>query len=94
MQRSYAVYWNEGDGGRSAGRLELEQAYVQLAGRAAAGVRSLVRIRYVDIAAVIYAEGRLQIERPAEPPLIVGSVDGPGALREVADRLQNARSPA
>ena len=93
MQRSYAVYWNEGSGARYAGRLDLEPGYALLAGRAADGARRLFRIVFADIASVRYGSGRIHVERRAQSALEIGSLDGPGALYEVADRLQASLSP-
>lgn len=94
MQRSYAVYWNEGSGARYAGRLDLEPGYALLVGRAAHGARRLFRIFFSDIASVQYGSGRIRVERRAEPTLEIGSVDAPGTLYEVADRLRASVSPA
>ena len=93
MQRSYAVYWNEGAGVRYAGRLDLEPGSALLAGRAPHGTRRLFRILFADIASVHYGGGRIRVERPAHPTLEIGSVDAPGALREAADRLLASLSP-
>jgi hypothetical protein len=94
MDSSYAVYWNEGAGARFAGRLDLEPGCAQLAGRTARGGRTLVRVLFGDITSVWYGRGRLHVERRAEPALEIGSVDGPGALHELADRLRAAALPA
>jgi hypothetical protein len=94
MQQSYAVYWNEGNGARYAGRLDLEPGYALLAGRARHGARRLLRVFFADIASIQYASGRIRVERRAEPTLEIGSVDAPGALYEMADRLQASLSPA
>jgi hypothetical protein len=88
--QSYAVYWNEGSGARFAGRLDMEPGYAQLAGHTAQGGRTLLRVLFGEIVDVRYGKGRLRVERHARPPLEVGSVDGPSALHELADRLQAA----
>ena len=93
MQSSYAVYWNEGTGARHAGRFDLEAGYAQLVGHTGHGTRKLVAIRFADIASVRYRSGRLSVERRAQPPLEIGSVDAPGALHELAVRLQTAALP-
>jgi hypothetical protein len=93
MQSSYAVYWNEGGGARHAGRFDLEASYAQLVGHTGHGTRRLVRILFTDIASVWYGSGRLRVERHAQPSLEIGSVDAPGALHELADRLQAAALP-
>ena len=94
MQRSYAVYWNEAGGRRYAGRLELEPGYAQFAGGSRHGARRLFRIYFDDLEAVHCRGGRLRIARRSEPELVVGSVDGPGTLHEVADRLRASLLPS
>jgi hypothetical protein len=93
MQSSYAVYWNEGSGLRHAGRFDFEPGYAQLVGHTGQGTRKLLRILFADIASVQYGSGRLRVERRAQPPVEIGSVDRPGALHELADRLQAAALP-
>ena len=93
MQSSYAVYWNEGDGLRHAGRFDLAPGYAELVGQARQGTRELVRILFADIVSVRYRSGRVRVKRRAQPPLEIGSVDAPGALHELADRLQAAALP-
>jgi len=84
---SYAVYWNEGAGPRYAGRVEMRSTCAELSGGAGYGRRSLQRIFFDEIAAVAFANGRLLIGRRGGSQLEIGSVDGPGALRELAERL-------
>jgi hypothetical protein len=93
MQSSYAVYWNEGEGLRHAGRFELERDHARLVGRSRNGTSRLVRILFGEIVSVRYGYGRLRVERRAEPALEIGSVDRPGALRELAERLRVAAFP-
>jgi hypothetical protein len=93
MQSSYAVYWNEGSGVRHAGRFDLEPGYGQLVGQAKNGTRTRIRVLFADIASVRYRSGRLSVERREQPALEIGSVDGPGALHELADRLRAAALP-
>ena len=93
MQSSYAVYWNEGTGERHAGRFDLEAAAARLVGHTAHGTCKVVAIRFADIESVRYRNGRLSVERRAQPPLEIGSVDAPGALHELAVRLQTVALP-
>jgi hypothetical protein len=93
MQRSYAVYWNEGNGARYAGRLDFDTDHAELAGRAVRGARRLFEIVFADVAAVSYRSGCLRLTRSGQPDLEIGSVDGPGTLRELAERFQAAVSP-
>jgi hypothetical protein len=87
---TYAVYWNESGGPRYAGRIRLCPSFVELAGTAAGGRRSLARILFGELASTCYERGRLRLERRGGTQLEIGSVDSPGALREAADRLSAA----
>jgi hypothetical protein len=84
---SYAIYWNEGEvPPRYAGRLELSDSSVELSG-SALGRRVIDSVPFSDIAAVRLSAGNLQIKRRDGAGLDIGSVDGPGSLRELADCL-------
>ncbi|MDX6483944.1 MAG: hypothetical protein QOE95_1715 [Gaiellaceae bacterium] len=84
---SYAVYWYEGElGPRYAGRLDLGEAALELSG-SALGHRFLDSIAFQDIASVRLSSRRLRIARRGGAELDIGSVDGPGSLRELAGRL-------
>ena len=84
---SYAVYWYEGElGPRYAGRLELSGSSAELSG-SALGHRFLDSISFKDIASVRLSAGRLRISRRDGGEFDIGSVDGPGSLRELAERL-------
>jgi hypothetical protein len=84
---SYAIYWYVSElAPRYAGRLELTESSVELSG-SALGNRFLASIAFEDIASVRLSAGRLRIRRRGGAALELGSVDGPGSLREVAERL-------
>jgi hypothetical protein len=85
---TYAVYWNELDGARFAGRLSLGSGFAELDGGAGDGRHTQRLIAFDDIASVRYARGLLHVWRRSGPPLRLGSVDRPGALRELAELLQ------
>ena len=87
---TYAVYWSESGGPRYAGRIRFGPSFVELAGTAAGGRRSLARIPFGELASTCYEQGRLSLERRRGTRLEIGSVDSPGALREAADRLSAA----
>ena len=91
--QTYAVYWNEIDGARFAGRISLAASSAELEGGASDGRRTRQRIVFDDIASVRYERGRLHVWRRSGAPLRLGSVDRPGALRELGERLQS-RLPA
>jgi hypothetical protein len=86
--QTYAVYWNDLDGVRFAGRISLGSAFAELEGGARDGRRTQRRIGFDEIASVRYSRGRLHVWRRCGAPLRFGSVDRPGALRELGERLQ------
>ncbi len=86
--QSYAVYWNEADGTRFAGRISLGATFADLEGTGE-GRRIRRRIGFKEIASVRYQRGRLHLWRRNAGPLRLGSVDRPGALRELGERLQS-----
>jgi hypothetical protein len=84
---SYAVYWQEGQlGPRYAGRLELGQSTVELSGSAPAG-RFVDSISFQDIMSVRFSARILRVCCRDGTVLDVGSVDGPGSMRELVDSL-------
>lgn len=84
---SYAIYWYEGTlGPRYAGRVELTDSSMEFSG-STFDHRILESIAFDDIASVRLSAGRLQISRRGGPALELGSVDGPGSLRELAERV-------
>jgi len=85
---TYAVYWSEQDGTRFAGRMSLSATAAELEGGAGDGRWTGLRLRFDEIAGVRYQRGLLHVWRRSAAPLRLGSVDRPGALRELADRLQ------
>ena len=87
---SYAVYWNEGElGPRYAGRAELTDSSMKLSG-STFDHRLLDSVAFDDIESVRLSGGRLQVSRRKGAALELGSVDGPGSLRELAERLASA----
>ncbi len=84
---SYAIYWHEGElGPRYVGRLEFGDSSVELSGSAQAD-RSLLSLPFECIASVGLTGRTMRIARREGAELSIGSVDGPGSLREVAGRL-------
>jgi hypothetical protein len=86
---TYAVYWKELDGARFAGRISLGGGFAELEGGAGDGRHMRRRIRFDEIASVRYTRGCLHVWRRCGAPLRFGSVDRPGALRELAERIQS-----
>jgi hypothetical protein len=85
---SYAMTWFVTDGPRRAGRIELQADGVELT--ASAPRVPSERIAFPEIAGVVVARQLLQLRRVAGPDVWIGSVDTPGALRELADRVSAA----
>ena len=88
MNQSYAVSWN-GIEGRCAGRLDVGDRAATLVG-ATRGTRCDETIAFDEIGSVRLERGRLHVDRRAGGALWIASLDGPGALREIADRLAAA----
>jgi hypothetical protein len=86
--QTYAVYWTELDGARFSGRISLGASFAELDGGAGDGRRTKRRIRFDEIASVRYERGLLHVWRRSGAPMRFGSVDRPGALGELGERLQ------
>jgi hypothetical protein len=85
-RRTYAVCWNEGDGPRHAGKLEVGPLHVLLSGNGA----GRVAVPLDELASVDYAAGELTLGRRRGASIRIGSLDAPGTLRELADVLAQA----
>ena len=85
-RRTYAVWWNEENGPRHAGKLEVGILHVLLSGNG--GGR--VAVPLDEIASVDYAAGELTLGRRWGAAIRIGSLDAPGTLRELADVLAQA----
>jgi len=84
MRRStYAIWWNEEDGPRTVGKLEIGRLHALFAGN---GSRRLA-IPRDQITGVEYRRGEVRIDRQGGPSVHVGSLDAPGALLEVVHSL-------
>ena len=82
------MFWWVGDGPRRAGRVEVGDDSVAL--RATTPGAHVERIGFRDLARVLLERGLLHIERRSQPAVHIGSLDTPGALRELADVLSGA----
>jgi hypothetical protein len=82
-QKTYAVWWQEPDGLRHAGKLELGSVELALSGNGSG--RTVVPLD--EIVSVDYRRGELHIERRSGPELLVGNLDGLGALLELSEAL-------
>jgi hypothetical protein len=82
---SYAMFWWFDDGARRAGRIELGDGFVSLS--ATTPAPGTDRIGFRELAGILLDRGLLHLERGGKPTIHIGSLDTPGALRELADRL-------
>jgi hypothetical protein len=80
--RTYAMSWQLDGGAREAGRVEVTEHGIDFD-----SPRHAERIRFAELTVIRLAHGVLRLERHSKPALIVASLDGPGALRELADRV-------
>ena len=93
-EQTYAAYWNDGpEGPRYAGRIVLGPAFAELSGGSPDGRRLLRRLFFDEIASVRYEHGFVLVRRRKGAALQIGSVDKPGALLELAQRLQAGVAP-
>ena len=88
-KRSYAIWWNEGDGPRHAGKLELGVLHLLFSGNGA----GRLAVPIDEVAEVDYAGGELTIRRRRAAAIRIGSLDAFGVLREVTDALTVMSSP-
>ena len=84
---SYAMFWWMEGGARRAGRIELGDDFVSLSATTPDPAEE--RVRFRDLAAVLLDRGLLHLDRGGMPSIHIGSLDTPGALRELADRLSD-----
>jgi hypothetical protein len=83
-RRSYAIWWNEGDGQRHAGKLEVGKLHLLLSGNGA----GRVAVPLDEIGTIDHARGEVVLRRRCGgEPIRIGSLDAPGALRELASLL-------
>ncbi len=82
-QKTYAVWWQEPDGTRHAGKLQLGNLHLLLSGNGS----GRVAIPRDQIVAVNYRRGELHIQRSGAAELHIGNLDGPGALLELREAL-------
>ena len=82
-QKTYAVWWQEPDGPRHAGKLQLGDLHLLLSGNGS----GRIALPLDQIVSVNYRRGELHIERNGAPELHIGNLDGPGALLELSESL-------
>ncbi len=89
---SYAMFWTIGEGPRVVGRVELDGDSVALS--ATVPTQSIERVGFRELASVLLERGSLHLARLGLPTIHIGSLDTPGALRELHDRLAEATQGA
>lgn len=82
---TYAMFWSIGEGPRRAGRVDVGEDAIALS--ATTPTPDVDWILFEDIGSVVVERGVLHIDRRGEPAVHIGSLDRPGALRELAERL-------
>jgi len=80
---AYAVWWQEAEGPRHAGKLELGSLHLLLSGNGS----GRVAVPLDEIVAIDYKRGELHLARRCGGDLRIGNLDGPGALLELTDAL-------
>jgi hypothetical protein len=88
-RRSYAVWWNEADSTRHAGKLEIGPLHVLLAGNRS----GRLAVPLDELVSVEYRRGELRLTRRRGQPIQIGSLDAPGALLELASCLGRLPKP-
>jgi hypothetical protein len=83
---TYAVWWQDGDGPRHAGKLQLGHLHLLLSGNGS----GRIAVPLDQIVSVEYRRGELEIERQGGAQLRIGNLDGVGALLELSDALPPA----
>jgi hypothetical protein len=82
---SYAMTWHIGDGPRHVGRIEVRADAIQLTATAPAHARW--DVPYDGIATIELERRVLRLRTGALPEIRISSIDRPGALRELAERI-------
>jgi hypothetical protein len=84
-RRSYAIWWNEGNGPKHVGKLEIARLHALLSGNGP----TRLAVALDDITAVEYRRGEVRVDRRGMTALRIGSLDAPGTLRELAHSLES-----
>jgi hypothetical protein len=103
VRMTYAVLWSENNGPEFAGRLALALGGVELSGTAAGRSAAHLDLCYADLADV-YLERSAPPKHTWKPSLVlvtregnevaIGSLQGLGALHELAEQVATARGKA
>jgi hypothetical protein len=82
-KKTYAVWWQDTDGARHAGKLELVDGDLFLSGNGSGSIA----VPLEEIVSVSYSRGELSLERSNGSVLRIGNLEGPGVLLELSDAL-------
>ena len=83
-RHSYAIWWNEGNGPKHVGKLEIARLHALLSGNGS----TRLAVPLDDITGVDYRRGEVRIDRRGTTALRIGSLDAPGTLLELAHSLE------
>jgi hypothetical protein len=84
-RRSYAIWWNEGNGPKHVGKLEIARPHAFLSGTGS----TRLAVPLADITGVEYRRGEVRVDRRGRTALRIGSLDAPGTLLELAQSLDS-----
>jgi hypothetical protein len=82
-RRSYAIWWNEDNGPKNVGKLEIAHPNALLSGNGS----TRLALALADITGVEYRRGEVRIDRRGTTAIRIGSLDAPGTLLELAHAL-------
>ena len=77
------MWWQEGDGPRHAGKLQVGPLHLLLSGNGS----GRVALPFDHMVSIEYRRGELDIERRNRSHLRIGNLDGIGVLLELSDVL-------
>ena len=84
-RRTYAIWWNEANGLKHVGKLEIARPHAFLSGNGS----TRLAVRLADITGVEYRRGEVLIDRRGATTLRIGSLDAPGTLLELAQSFDS-----
>jgi hypothetical protein len=84
-RRSYAIWWNEDNGPKHVGKLEIAHPHAFLSGNGS----TRLEVPLADITGIEYRRGEVRVDRQGRTALRIGSLDAPGTLLELAHSLES-----
>jgi len=82
------MFWWIGEGPRRVGRVEVHADHLSLS--ATTPGAEVDRVPFAELTSVLLERSVLHLARDVGEPVCIGSLDTPGALRELSDRLSDA----